>query len=343
MSAVRGALMFDERDLGRAARLRRAGASFVKARRARSGGRCESADACSVRRRQYVAGSLFPAGAGAGRQSQCHRATSRRSRLLSRRSSIRSRSSVASRAGDAGCLDDGPAGVRSAEPGPRRCRLGGTLPAAPGGRLGDGRTDHGSALRGGGLLRWPRRTRNRRVWSTSTVGRRCPTTTLHRLSRFPPTRMLTVRTSKRHVPSRRQQGSISTGLGDPYAGRSDAPSGQDTEGLRQNDCGQGLIAGKPVNGVWPPEQQTVTDPTGTGGLVTPRTAAWVAKARASLGALSITCWDAHLWNPTSDHPKGLACDVMVGADSRKSPSAKAQGDRIANWAIQTAGQTGCTT
>ena len=36
---------------------------------------------------------------------------------------------------------------------------------------------------------------------------------------------------------------------------------------------------KPVNGVWPPEQQTITDPTGTGGLVTPRTAAWVALAR----------------------------------------------------------------
>jgi hypothetical protein len=128
--------------------------------------------------------------------------------------------------------------------------------------------------------------------------------------------------------------------GDPYAGRSDAPAGHDTEGLQGDDCGQGLIAGKPVNGVWPPEQQTVTDPTGTGGLVTPRTAAWVAKARQSLGALSITCWDAHLWNPTSDHPKGLACDIMVGADSRKSPSARAQGDRIANWAIQTAGQTG---
>jgi hypothetical protein len=129
--------------------------------------------------------------------------------------------------------------------------------------------------------------------------------------------------------------------GNPYAGRTDAPpDGQDTEGLQQDDCGQGLIAGKPVNGVWPPEAQTVTDPTGTGGMVTPRTAAWVAKARASLGALSISCWDAHIWNPTSDHPKGLACDVMVGADSRRSPSARAKGDQIANWTIQTAGQTG---
>jgi hypothetical protein len=75
-------------------------------------------------------------------------------------------------------------------------------------------------------------------------------------------------------------------------------------------------------------------------MVTPRTAAWVAQAGKSLGALSMSCWDAHLWNPTSDHPKGRACDVMVGTDARRSPSARVKGDRIANWAISTAGQTG---
>jgi hypothetical protein len=75
-------------------------------------------------------------------------------------------------------------------------------------------------------------------------------------------------------------------------------------------------------------------------MVTPRTAAWVAKARAALPNPSISCWDAHAWNPTSDHPKGKACDVMVGADSRKSPPAKAKGDQIANWTLQTAAKTG---
>lgn len=133
-----------------------------------------------------------------------------------------------------------------------------------------------------------------------------------------------------------------TRAGDPYAGRGGAaPPSTPTEGVDQDDCGGGgLIAGKPVNGVWPPEEATVTDPTGTGGMVTPRTAAWVAQAGKSLGALSMSCWDAHLWNPTSDHPKGRACDVMVGTDARRSPSARAKGDRIANWAISTAGQTG---
>jgi hypothetical protein len=131
--------------------------------------------------------------------------------------------------------------------------------------------------------------------------------------------------------------------GDPYAGRAGAPPSGAVEGVAQDDdCGgeEGLISGGPVNGVWPEEQQTITDPTGTGGLVTPRTAAWVATARKTLGTLSMSCWDAHLWNPTSDHPRGKACDVMVGTDARRSSPARARGDEIANWAVKTAGQTG---
>jgi hypothetical protein len=131
--------------------------------------------------------------------------------------------------------------------------------------------------------------------------------------------------------------------GNPYAGRADAPPGGTiTEGVSNDeDCnGEGLISGQPVNGVWPAQQQTVTDPTGTGGMVTPRTAAWVASARQNLGTLSMSCWDAHVWNPTSDHPRGKACDIMVGADARRSSPARARGDQIANWSVKTAGQTG---
>lgn len=141
-----------------------------------------------------------------------------------------------------------------------------------------------------------------------------------------------------------QAGIDLTRPGDPYAGRAGAsPAGSANEGDQQDsDCDQGggLESGQPVNGVWPEQKQTVTDPTGTGGLVTPRTAAWVALARKNLGTLSMSCWDAHVWNPTSDHPRGKACDVMVGADARKSSPARARGDQIANWAIKTAGQTG---
>lgn len=137
-----------------------------------------------------------------------------------------------------------------------------------------------------------------------------------------------------------------TRAGNPYAGRAGAPPpGSDNEGVLQADdnCGQsdgGLASGKPINGVWPEQQATVTDPTGTGGMVTPRTAAWVAEARKNLGTLSMSCWDAHAWNPTSDHPRGKACDAMVGTDARRSAPARARGDQIASWAVKTAAQTG---
>ncbi|WP_371401109.1 hypothetical protein OHA10_24465 [Kribbella sp. NBC_00662] len=131
--------------------------------------------------------------------------------------------------------------------------------------------------------------------------------------------------------------------GDPYAGRAGAKPAGDEEAITPqdaDDCGGGLISGKPINGVWPPEDASVTDPSGTGGLVTPRMAAWVSQAETALGSLSLGCWDAHAWNPTSDHPKGRACDVFVGTDARQSAPARIKGDRIANWAVQTAAQTG---
>jgi hypothetical protein len=131
--------------------------------------------------------------------------------------------------------------------------------------------------------------------------------------------------------------------GDPYAGRSGAhpASGAPPSAAAQAaQCGGGLANGRPIAGNWPPEVQSAPDPTVAGGMLTPRTAAWVAKARAALGNPSMACWDAHLWNPTSDHPKGKACDVFVGADSRKSAPARAKGDQIANWTLQTAATTG---
>jgi len=54
----------------------------------------------------------------------------------------------------------------------------------------------------------------------------------------------------------------------------------------------------------------------------------------------MTCWDRHDWSPTSDHPKGRACDVMVGPDARLSATTKAAGDKVANWTIRTAATTG---
>jgi hypothetical protein len=129
--------------------------------------------------------------------------------------------------------------------------------------------------------------------------------------------------------------------GDPYAGRA-GPRPSDLPQQIMDGCGgdSELISGRPVNGMWPEQAATIPDPTGTGGLVTPRTAAWVARIIRELHVGSMSCWDAHEWNPTSDHPKGKACDLMVGGDARKSPGQRALGTRIANWTIQSAPQTG---
>ncbi|WP_143465832.1 hypothetical protein [Kribbella sp. ALI-6-A] len=133
--------------------------------------------------------------------------------------------------------------------------------------------------------------------------------------------------------------------GDPYGGQAvvtpGVPNGEESPAvLDECDESGGLISGRPVNGVWPPEEATISDPTGTGGMVTPRTAAWISSARTNLSNPAMSCWDPHLWNPTSDHPKGRACDVFVGGDGRRAPAVRAKGDRIANWTIQTAGTTG---
>lgn len=62
---------------------------------------------------------------------------------------------------------------------------------------------------------------------------------------------------------------------------------------------------------YPSERATVADPSGTGGHVTPRTAT-LYRSLAALGAIreGATCWDPHLQNPDSDHPRGKACDVF---------------------------------
>jgi hypothetical protein len=127
--------------------------------------------------------------------------------------------------------------------------------------------------------------------------------------------------------------------GDPYAGRT-GPRPNDTDLSKIFDACGSLVSGRALDGRWPEETQSVPDPTGTGGLVTPRTAAWIVAIRRALSPRSMTCWDAHVWNPTSDHPRGRACDVMVGGDARRAPQLRALGNQIANWTIQTAAVTG---
>ncbi|GAA4964467.1 hypothetical protein GCM10023225_04460 [Kineococcus glutinatus] len=56
----------------------------------------------------------------------------------------------------------------------------------------------------------------------------------------------------------------------------------------------------------------VPDPTGTGGCVTAATNWGIRQVWAVFGKRPTSCWDAHAWNPTSDHPRGKGCDITFG-------------------------------
>lgn len=108
-------------------------------------------------------------------------------------------------------------------------------------------------------------------------------------------------------------------------------------------------AGPALDGTWPPELATICpDPTNGLGCVTPRTSAIVTALRGvnstvtASGGTSwnqITCWDPHLWNPSSDHPKGKACDLGYGPGFAAGEKLAA-GDQMAAWMIENAGVYG---
>lgn len=53
---------------------------------------------------------------------------------------------------------------------------------------------------------------------------------------------------------------------------------------------------------------------------------------------SAGCWDAHAWNPTSDHPKGKGCDLFFAPSGTFAAGADlAHGWELANWLRANAG------
>ncbi|WP_433505662.1 hypothetical protein ACQP04_03665 [Pseudonocardia halophobica] len=90
---------------------------------------------------------------------------------------------------------------------------------------------------------------------------------------------------------------------------------------------------------------TPPDPTGGDGCVTGATRHGVAAVAAAFGPLgggtvirSAGCWDAHAWNPRSDHPQGRACDFFPGtAGASPDADALAAGWAVANYLREHAG------
>lgn len=132
--------------------------------------------------------------------------------------------------------------------------------------------------------------------------------------------------------------------GDPYAGRAGAtPAGPGQPGTDATATPAGCVVpplgSGPVNGTWPPEQcNVVPDP--TTGLGVPDPADGHARRRDQTQPhTSIGCWDPHLWNPNSDHPKGKACGTFFGPGGQlPSTAGVARGDALVAWQIERAGE-----
>jgi len=86
---------------------------------------------------------------------------------------------------------------------------------------------------------------------------------------------------------------------------------------------------------FPVQTKSIPDFTFRGGadaLITARTDKGLRAALATglIALANIRCWDAHEWNPTSDHPLGKACDLFQGLHVGHR-----QGHRLAaaNWFV----------
>lgn len=86
----------------------------------------------------------------------------------------------------------------------------------------------------------------------------------------------------------------------------------------------------------------VDDPTST-GQITRRMLHTYQEVQRAFGGWpwGIGCWDPHAWNPTSDHPRGRACDFTVGTLGRFPGEAqRATGWQLARWAQTNAAALG---
>lgn len=90
-----------------------------------------------------------------------------------------------------------------------------------------------------------------------------------------------------------------------------------------------------INRLFPVETKSVRDFTFIGGPEAQITARTDRGLRAALSTglialANVRCWDAHLWNPTSDHPLGKACDMFQHYQSAAGVSV---GWKLADWLV----------
>lgn len=77
----------------------------------------------------------------------------------------------------------------------------------------------------------------------------------------------------------------------------------------------------------------VDDPTSQ-GTITAVTAHGLAEIRREFGPQlrGTSCWDEHAWNPSSDHPKGRACDIYTSPAGKFAEGAGLDaGNKLVAW------------
>jgi len=95
------------------------------------------------------------------------------------------------------------------------------------------------------------------------------------------------------------------------------------------------------DGSFAPQSATIKDPTGTGGMITPRMLNAYNAARAAGFTHYTKCWRSQ---STGEHPKGRACDFSANAttfvDARATGSDKTYGDNLAAYFIANSSRLG---
>ena len=77
---------------------------------------------------------------------------------------------------------------------------------------------------------------------------------------------------------------------------------------------------------------SLPDPTGTGGCVSGATAWLVGQVATHVDTGPVSCWSARPGDPYSDHPRGQACDYVMGHIGSFADTADvARGWRLATW------------
>jgi peptidoglycan DL-endopeptidase CwlO len=120
-----------------------------------------------------------------------------------------------------------------------------------------------------------------------------------------------------------------------------AGGGQPVSGGPTGGKASANAAPRNPDGSFASQSATIKDPTGTGGMITPRLLNAYNEARKAGFTHYTKCWRSQ---SSGEHPKGRACDFSANAktfvDARASGSDKTYGDNLAAWFIANSSRLG---